>query len=104
MNITELSEHINPYVLKETPAVLSNGDRTMNKGYSFVWPAFKNPCFISPTGFRVELEVIDDIPLLRRGAAISQPTPIRNFSQQGAPRRSRHASPAAGLGGGLRVF
>eukprot|EP00972_Heterocapsa_arctica_P030475 4486860-Heterocapsa_arctica.AAC.1 len=36
MNISELSENINPYVLKETPAVLSIGDRTMNKGYSFV--------------------------------------------------------------------
>eukprot|EP00972_Heterocapsa_arctica_P037907 5580015-Heterocapsa_arctica.AAC.1 len=80
MNITELSETINPYVLKETPAALSIGDRTMNKGYSFVWPAFNNPYFILPSGFRVELEVIDYIPCLRRGAAISQPTPIRNFT------------------------
>eukprot|EP00972_Heterocapsa_arctica_P023941 3526667-Heterocapsa_arctica.AAC.1 len=45
MRIAELSEHINPYVLKESPAVLS-----------FIWPAFKNPYFITPTGFRVELE------------------------------------------------
>eukprot|EP00972_Heterocapsa_arctica_P104160 15350395-Heterocapsa_arctica.AAC.1 len=31
MEIEELDKHINPYVLKETPAVLSVGDRTMNK-------------------------------------------------------------------------
>eukprot|EP00972_Heterocapsa_arctica_P018776 2776158-Heterocapsa_arctica.AAC.1 len=36
MQIAELSEHINPYVLKESPAVLSIGDRIMNKGYSFI--------------------------------------------------------------------
>eukprot|EP00972_Heterocapsa_arctica_P039995 5891126-Heterocapsa_arctica.AAC.1 len=62
MQIAELSESINPYVLNESPAVLSIGDRTMNKGYSFIWPALKNPYFITPSGFRVELEVIDDIP------------------------------------------
>eukprot|EP00972_Heterocapsa_arctica_P103482 15250057-Heterocapsa_arctica.AAC.1 len=31
MQISELSESINPYVSKESPAVLSIGDRTMNK-------------------------------------------------------------------------
>eukprot|EP00972_Heterocapsa_arctica_P035556 5232622-Heterocapsa_arctica.AAC.1 len=38
MEIVELSENINPYVLRESPAVLSVGDRTMNKRYTFVWP------------------------------------------------------------------
>eukprot|EP00972_Heterocapsa_arctica_P059802 8820463-Heterocapsa_arctica.AAC.1 len=99
MQISELSERINPYVLKETPAVLSIGDRTMNKGYYVVWPAYKNPYFITPAGYRVELEVMDDIPFLRRGSELSQPTPIRNFSKLSTPRHSRHASPAADLGG-----
>eukprot|EP00972_Heterocapsa_arctica_P094579 13947820-Heterocapsa_arctica.AAC.1 len=71
----------------------------MNKGYSFIWPAFKNPYFITPSGFRVELEVIDDITCLRRGSDLSKPTPLRDFSQPRNPRRSRHASPAADLGG-----
>eukprot|EP00972_Heterocapsa_arctica_P094662 13957698-Heterocapsa_arctica.AAC.1 len=86
MQISELSERINPYVLKESPAVLSSGDRTRNKGYSFIWPAYNNPCFITPSGFRVELEVIDDIPFLRRGSDLSQPTPLRDFSQLRTPR------------------
>ena len=33
----ELEETIEPYVLKETPSVISVGNRTMNQGYSFVW-------------------------------------------------------------------
>eukprot|EP00972_Heterocapsa_arctica_P074747 11029836-Heterocapsa_arctica.AAC.1 len=99
MQIAELSERINPYVLKESPASLSIGDRTMNQGYPFVWPAYRNPYFITPDGFRVELEVIDDIPFLRRGSDVSKPTPLRDFGQPRTPRRSRQASPAADMGG-----
>eukprot|EP00972_Heterocapsa_arctica_P081941 12076717-Heterocapsa_arctica.AAC.1 len=85
MEIVELSEKINPYVLKETPAVLSVGARTMNKGYTFVWPAFCNPYFITPDGFRVELEVIADVPFLRRGSDLSKPTPLRTFGPTRTP-------------------
>eukprot|EP00972_Heterocapsa_arctica_P007322 1068055-Heterocapsa_arctica.AAC.1 len=86
MQIAELSENKNPYVLKESPAVLSIGEGTMNKGYYFIWPAFKNPYFITPSGFRVELEVTDDIPCLRRGSDLSKPTPLRDFAQPRTPR------------------
>eukprot|EP00972_Heterocapsa_arctica_P085428 12590841-Heterocapsa_arctica.AAC.1 len=43
MRIDELGEEISPFVLQDTPAV--------------------------PNGYRVELEVIDNIPYLRRGSA-----------------------------------
>eukprot|EP00972_Heterocapsa_arctica_P083954 12368317-Heterocapsa_arctica.AAC.1 len=56
MRIQELDEEIFPYVLKDTPAVLSVGDRTMNKGYTFVWLAYSNPYFVTPNGYKVELE------------------------------------------------
>eukprot|EP00972_Heterocapsa_arctica_P064557 9526691-Heterocapsa_arctica.AAC.1 len=59
MQISEFNEHISPYVLKDTPAVLSVGDRTMNKGYDFMWPSYCNPHVITPAGFKVELEIID---------------------------------------------
>eukprot|EP00972_Heterocapsa_arctica_P082907 12216837-Heterocapsa_arctica.AAC.1 len=98
MQISELSENINPFVLPETPAVLSVGDRTMNKGYSFIWPAYHNPYFITPNGYRVELEVIDDIPFLRRDSELSQPTRLRGFGPPRTPSRSRQASPAASVG------
>eukprot|EP00972_Heterocapsa_arctica_P016745 2470955-Heterocapsa_arctica.AAC.1 len=56
MYISELHEKITPFVLKNTPAVLSIGERTMTKGYSFTWPAGENPYFTTPDGSRVELE------------------------------------------------
>eukprot|EP00972_Heterocapsa_arctica_P097626 14404954-Heterocapsa_arctica.AAC.1 len=68
MYISELHEIITPFVLKDTPAVLSIGERTMSKGYSFVWPAGKSPYFITPNGMYGELIVVDNIPYLRRGA------------------------------------
>ena len=43
ISFSELSETIEPYVLKETPSVISVGGRTMNKGCSFVWKAGRNP-------------------------------------------------------------
>eukprot|EP00972_Heterocapsa_arctica_P040212 5924494-Heterocapsa_arctica.AAC.1 len=99
MQIIEVSERVCPYVLKETPAVLSFGDRTMNKGYTFVWPAYRNPYFIIPNGFRVDLEVIDDVPFLRRSSDLSKPTPLRTFGSSDTPRRKKQATPAADLGG-----
>eukprot|EP00972_Heterocapsa_arctica_P087160 12851866-Heterocapsa_arctica.AAC.1 len=56
IRIEELGEEISPFVLQDTPDVLSVGDRTMNKGYTFAWPAYSNPYFVTPNGFRVELE------------------------------------------------
>eukprot|EP00972_Heterocapsa_arctica_P064222 9477496-Heterocapsa_arctica.AAC.1 len=49
MYILEFREKIIPFVLKDTPAVLSIVERTMKKGYSFHWPAGKSPYFITPT-------------------------------------------------------
>eukprot|EP00972_Heterocapsa_arctica_P052168 7673056-Heterocapsa_arctica.AAC.1 len=61
MMIPELCEEMSPFILEDTPAVLSVGDGCMNKGYSFHWPAYSNPYFITPNGYRVELEIIDNI-------------------------------------------
>eukprot|EP00972_Heterocapsa_arctica_P035628 5242241-Heterocapsa_arctica.AAC.1 len=48
MQITEFGEDIAPLVLQDAPAVLSVGDRTMNKGYAFVWPAYSSPLLCDP--------------------------------------------------------
>eukprot|EP00972_Heterocapsa_arctica_P046315 6832937-Heterocapsa_arctica.AAC.1 len=74
----------------------------MTKGYLFIWPAGKNPYFITPDGSCVELEVVDNIPFLRRGAMLCQPVPLRDAGKRNTPLRSRLASPAADVGGGLR--
>ena len=55
---------IEPYILTDTPSVISVGDRAMNKGYSFVWIAGRNPYWITPAGKVITLEVLRDIPSL----------------------------------------
>ena len=64
----ELNEEIDAYVLDSTPAVISVGKRCMHMGYSFHWPAGKNPYLICPDGMIVELDVHGDIPYLRAGS------------------------------------
>ena len=71
--IEELSEMIEPYILKDTPSVISVGDRTMNKGCSFLWIAGRNPYWITPEGKVITLEVIGDIPYLRRNSEFCKP-------------------------------
>ena len=66
-------ETVEPYVLKETPSVISVGDRTMNKGCSFVWKAGCNPYLITPDEKIITFEVIRDIPYLRRDSDLCQP-------------------------------
>eukprot|EP00972_Heterocapsa_arctica_P016575 2446293-Heterocapsa_arctica.AAC.1 len=65
----------------------------MHKGYTFVWPAYGNPYFVTPNGFKVELEVIDNIPYLRRGSVRSVPSEVPNHGAPLTPRRSRPALP-----------
>ena len=73
ISFRELDETIDPYVLKETPSVISVGGRTMNKGCSCVWKAGCNPYLVTPDGKIITFEVIRDIPYLRRGSDLCQP-------------------------------
>ena len=58
--VDELDETVKPFVLDETPAVLSIGRRCMKTGYAFHWMPGKLPFMV---GF-VHLQVKDDIPYL----------------------------------------
>ena len=53
-----------PYILEETPAVLSVGVRCMEQGYSFVWPADGRPYFIRPDMGVIELNVDGRVPVI----------------------------------------
>ena len=64
MNIVEFDESVEPYVLLDTPSVLSIGRRCMQEGYRFVWLSGKHPYLITPSGKFVALAVEDDIPYI----------------------------------------
>ena len=48
MNIVEFDESVEPYVLPNTPSVLSIGRRCVQEGYHFVWLSGKHPYLITP--------------------------------------------------------
>ena len=61
---TALLEEMNPYVMEQTPAVLSIGRRCMKEGFSFHWPANTSPYFITPNGKKIVCEVHAYVPYL----------------------------------------
>ena len=73
MNIVEFDESVEPYVLPDTPSVLSIGRRCMQEGYHFVWLSGKHPYLITPNGKLVALAVEDDIPYHISGDPRCQP-------------------------------
>eukprot|EP00959_Pyramimonas_sp_CCMP1952_P190056 3976090-Pyramimonas_sp.AAC.1 len=49
--------------MPETPCVISVGERRMDRGFSFFWPAGQ-PCLLLPKGQTVDLIVEGEIPYL----------------------------------------
>ena len=95
MNIVEFEEDVEPYVLPDTPSVLSIGRRCMHEGYHFIWLANKHPYMITPSRKLVALAVEDDIPYRISGDPRCQPVdPTREMS---IPCLLEHMKEVAGL-------
>ena len=72
--IAELDEKCYPYILKNTPDVLTMGRRCMCDGYSFVWKAHPNrPYFRRPDGKRIFLTVDHYVPYLLTDLDVAAP-------------------------------
>ncbi len=74
---SELAQLVHPYLLHDTPPVLSIGKRCMEQGFTFHWDPGRNPVMTNPEGMIVELEVEKNIPYLRAGSESSHPRPPR---------------------------
>jgi hypothetical protein len=61
---TAMKEIVKPFVLGDSPPVLSVGWRCMELGYDFWWPAFQRPIITTPGGQTLTLEVDDYFPFL----------------------------------------
>ncbi len=68
----EFNQVIQPYLLRETPPVLSIGKRCMEQGCTFHWEAGRNPIMTNPEGLVVEFEVDRNIPYFVPGSADCQ--------------------------------
>ena len=76
MQIVNLKDDATALVLESTPAVLSISARCMEKGWSFEWMAGKEPTMTSPSGHKIQLRLIRNVPYLveRLPAKSCQPT------------------------------
>ena len=89
VNVPILGDDINPYVLDGSPAVVSVGQRCIDAGWSFHWPAYSRPYFKKPDGTKVTLEVDDYVPYLpsTTGVAMSAIGQLYDTNQRsGGPR------------------
>ena len=99
VNVPMLGTDINPYVLEDSPAVVSVGQRCIDAGWSFHWPAYSRPYFKKPDGTKVKLEVEDYVPYLPSTtgvamSAIGQPYGTNDRSKGLRPMIPLPASPA----------
>ena len=91
LRFDELRAEIEPYVLNNSPSVLSIGIRCMEKKYTFIWPPGENPYFITPDDQIIQCEVHDHVPYIRPGAPGCQPkaSPLYRCFVCAARRRRR---------------
>ena len=99
VNVPILGDDINPYVLDDSPAVVSVGQRCIDAGWSFHWPAYSRPYFKKPDGTKVKLEIDDYVPYLPSTtgvvmSAIGQPYGTNQRSGGPRPMIPLPASPA----------
>ena len=71
VKLPALPDAVQPYVLDQTPAVLSVGTRCVEQGYSFVWPANGKPILVRPDDNVVELKVEGHVPVLVDSCKVS---------------------------------
>ena len=64
LTVDALHKDFTPYILDETPAVLSVGVRCMEQGYSFVWPEDSKPYFIRTDHTVIALNVDGRVPVI----------------------------------------
>ena len=64
LNIPLLGITAKPYVLDDSPAVISVGQLCIDHDWSFIWPSNDTPYFKKPNVQRIKLQVKDYVPYL----------------------------------------
>ena len=75
VRIDSMGDIAEPWVLEDCPPVASVGRRCQNNGFSFVWPAGRNPYFITPHFKIVDLTVERGIPYITSDSRPRVPGP-----------------------------
>ena len=104
IHIVCINKEVHPYVLPDTPAVISVGMRCIQDGWDFVWRKFSRPYFRKKDGSKIKLEVKDYVPYLpskdgRIPAALGVPFSWTSAAGNGEPSMiPRRASRMSAVG------
>ena len=104
IHIDCINKEVHPYVLPDTPAVISVGMRCIQDGWDFVWRKFSRPYFRKKDGSKIKLEVKDYVPYLpskdgRIPAALGVPFSWTSAAGNGEPSMiPRRASRMSAVG------
>ena len=90
IHIDCIDKEVHPYVLPDSPAVISVGMRCIQDGWDFVWKSFSRPYFKKQDGTKIKLEVKDYVPYLpskdgRIPAAVGVPFSWNSAAGNGKP-------------------
>jgi len=75
VRISDLGLKADALVLRDSPSVLSLGKRIMEEGFSFSWSPNSAPVLTSPTGRKIFLDVVHNVPFLPCAAKLSMAAP-----------------------------
>ena len=83
-------KEVQPYVLPDTPAVISVGMRCIQDGWDLVWKSFSRPYFKKRDGTKIKFEVKDYVPYLpskdgQVPAAVGVPFSWKSAAGNGKP-------------------
>ena len=63
--IGKSSYEATPYLLENTPSVLSMGVRCARQGFAFIWLPYMCPCLVTPQGEIIPLDTVGDVPCVK---------------------------------------
>ena len=78
-HVNIIDADLEPYVLEDTPSVISVGRKCIKEGWDFVWRAFSRPYFRKPDGPKIKLEVHDYVPYLPSSTGVAMTTLGMNY-------------------------
>ena len=90
VRVPSISTTAEPYVLPDSPSVLSVGQKCMEEGFDFVWRANCRPYFRDSNGNKVYMDVGDNVPYLKSWKEnVALPVKVHNESIVPAPPAER---------------
>ena len=76
INLPELGQSVECYLLESTPPVCSVGRRCLDEDHDFHWPCRKAPYFITPDGKKIQCKLKGRVPIISNEETAASPASL----------------------------